>query len=83
MKTTVFTERRHRRQCTNDAFFSVDLLFNKNVVFKKKVLTYDIFNFVVDVGSSLGLWLGLSILNITDALIGFVYNIKTNKLFEK
>ena len=35
------------------------------------VYAYDIFNLVVDLGSSLGLWLGLSALSIFDALVEF------------
>ena len=35
---------------------------------KKKIVIYNWFNFIVDVGSSLGLWLGLSAIGITDLL---------------
>ena len=48
--------------------------------FKRKVVAYDMFNFVVDVGSSLGLWLGLSILNMSDAMVNFAYKLNLKKL---
>ena len=43
--------------------------FKKTVRVEKKVIVYTWFNFIIDVGSSLGLWLGLSALNITDLVI--------------
>ena len=46
--------------------FQVQLKFNKEVKFIKKVEYYSFLQFLVDVGSSLGLWLGLSIIGLTD-----------------
>ena len=66
LKTKILVEERLKKAGYNPF---VDLLFNSDVVFRRKVVAYDMFNFVVDVGSSLGLWLGLSILNITDAIL--------------
>ena len=43
--------------------------FKQTVRVEKKVVVYSWFNFIVDVGSSLGLWLGLSALGITDLAI--------------
>ena len=43
--------------------------FQQTVKIEKKVVVYTWFNFIVDVGSSLGLWLGLSALGITDMAI--------------
>ena len=40
--------------------------FKETVRVEKKVVVYTWFDFIVDVGSSLGLWLGLSALGITD-----------------
>ena len=45
---------------------SLILRFKKTVKFERKVVVYTWFNFIVDVGSSLGLWLGLSALSITE-----------------
>ena len=48
---------------------SLEFRFKKTVKVEKKVLSYTGFNFIIDVGSSLGLWLGLSALGITDLAI--------------
>ena len=52
---------------SNDAFLT--LMFKKIVKVEKKVVAYTWFNFIIDVGSSLGLWLGLSALSIIDQAI--------------
>ena len=44
------------------------------------VYAYDIFNLIVDLGSSLGLWLGLSALSIFDTLVEF-YTTKIRKFY--
>ena len=82
LKTTILVERK-RKHLSNDYEHTVDLLFNTDVSFKRKIVAYDMFNFVVDVGSSLGLWLGLSILNITDTLINFANKLNLKKLLYK
>ena len=82
LKMTILVERR-LKQISDKIRYAVELWFHTDVVFKKKVVSYDMFNFVVDAGSSLGLWLGLSILNITDAVIAFVYNLNLKKLLYK
>ena len=50
-------------------FTTLELRFKKTVRVEKKVVVYTWFNFIIDVGSSLGLWLGLSALGITDLAI--------------
>ena len=45
------------------------LEFNTKVSMKSKVKAYDTFQFVIDVGSSLGLWIGLSVLGLIDFLL--------------
>ena len=59
------------------------ITFNPKVSVNEKVLNYSIFQFIIDVGSSLGLWLGLSVLGrdnekntITNALIFLIFNRK-------
>ena len=44
------------------------LKFDEVVVHKTKVLAYRFSNFVIDMGSSLGLWFGLSVFGITDLI---------------
>ena len=54
-------------------FSYYEFRFKEKVRVEKKVVVYTWFNFIVDVGSSLGLWLGLSALGILDlALEAFV-----------
>ena len=43
--------------------------FKKTVRVEKKIVVYTWFNFIIHVGSSLGLWLGLSALGIIDLAI--------------
>ena len=45
---------------------TLKLKFANLVVHKAKVLDYGISNFVIDLGSSLGLWFGLSVFGLTD-----------------
>ena len=40
--------------------------FNQKVAVKERVYNYSFFQYIIDVGSSLGLWLGLSMLGIYD-----------------
>ena len=50
--------------------------FEKSVRVEKKVVVYTWFKFIIDAGSSLGLWLGLSVLGIIDLTIGTFMLIK-------
>ena len=68
LKTYIFTEKTSEEMADMTHYFVV-LRFKSDVVFNKKVVAYDLFNFVVDVGSSLGLWLGLSILSISNGIL--------------
>jgi hypothetical protein len=42
------------------------LKFDELVVHRTKVLAYGFSEFLIDMGSNLGLWFGLSVLGITD-----------------
>ena len=56
----------------------VDLLINVNeVIVETDIYGYDAFNLIVDLGSALGLWLGLSALSIYDSIIEFYGIFKT------
>ena len=57
------------------------LQFNEDVVFTKKMTTYGYFEFIIDIGSSLGLWLGLSVFGLTDLFIELTDKIR--KIFDK
>ncbi len=54
---------------TNEAGSSVAFETAEEVVVTTDVFAYDIFNLIVDMGSALGLWLGLSALSIFDSII--------------
>ena len=54
---------------TNEAVSTVAFETAEEVVVTTDVFAYDIFNLVVDMGSALGLWLGLSALSIFDSVI--------------
>ena len=49
---------------------------NDKVIVYKDVLAYDLFDLVVDLGSALGLWLGLSALSIFDYTAMFISKVK-------
>ena len=51
------------------AFVSMEI--KDEIIVYTDVYAYDIFNLFVDLGSSLGLWLGLSALSIFDTLVEF------------
>ena len=40
--------------------------FNPVVTYTKNIVTYGSFEFLVDVGGSLGLWIGLSVFGLVD-----------------
>ena len=45
------------------------IIFNEEVKVYEKVFNYSLFQFIIDVGSSIGLWLGLSALSIYDIIL--------------
>ena len=47
----------------------ISLTFENNVKIERVVLAYGFTSFLVEVGSSLGLWLGLSVVAIFDLLV--------------
>ena len=49
-------------------FSMTNLEFNPAVIIERKERSYGFFNFLVDAGSSLGLWLGLSFISLIDLI---------------
>ena len=47
----------------------IQIQFEDNVRVTETVYNYDLFQFIIDAGSSLGLWLGLSMLNLHDIFV--------------
>ena len=60
----------------------VALLFKPEVEYLEIVYSYTLFNFIIDVGSSLGLWLGLSVLSLTDIASSICTFIMGKKIFK-
>ena len=52
-----------------DELGKVSIHFNEKVYVTEKLYNYDSFKFLIDIGSSLGLWLGLSVLGLYDILV--------------
>lgn len=66
----------------------LEIVWSKNVVMTKSAYSFESFDLVVELGSSLGLWLGLSAINILDVILTYglkfgqlsgVYKNSTNK----
>ena len=45
------------------------IIFNQKVIVTERMPNYDMFKYIIDVGSSLGLWLGLSVLGLHDLVV--------------
>lgn len=56
--------------------YSLKLDIHETGTFTKKYITYDFSSFLIDIGSSLGLWFGLSIFGLTDLGIDIFMMIK-------
>ena len=50
----------------------INLQTNEVVAYIKDVYSYDIFDLLVDLGSSLGLWLGLSAVSVFDCIFALI-----------
>ena len=55
----------------NRKYAKISFVTKGEVVVYKNTYTYDTFNLIVDIGSALGLWLGLSVLCIFDKFVEF------------
>ena len=56
------------------------ITFNQKAIVTEKVPNYDMFKYIIDVGSSLGLWLGLSVLGLHDVVVWAVQFINKNSI---
>ena len=54
------------------------LYFKKSVVTTTEAYSFDIFALAVEIGSALGLWLGLSVLSILDLIVSHAHRMKIN-----
>ena len=62
---------------------SIFITFNQQLLVNEKVFNYSLFKFIIDVGSSIGLWLGLSALGIYDIIVQAVNNKIVKSLYSK
>ena len=67
----------------DDIFGAAFISIVQHVHVTEKVANYSLFEFIVDVGSSLGLWLGLSVLGLFDLVKTAVEFIMTRNIFIK
>ena len=66
-----------RRQSTRITEASIVFRIKDETLVHTDVYAYDVFSLVVDLGSSLGLWLGLSALSIFDTVVEFYLSVKS------
>ena len=59
------------------------ITFHPKVVVTERVPNYSMFQYIIDVGSSLGLWLGLSVLGLHDLAVSAVQVIKEKFVIKK
>ena len=66
-------------------FDSVDLFFSKSVKVETVMLAYDFTALLVEIGSCLGLWLGLSVVGVLDVSLLATFHVKKSvySLYEK
>ena len=64
-------------------YASTYIAFNHKVVVTEKVKNYSLFQYIIDVGSSLGLWLGLSVLGLHNLIVMAVQFIEGSFIFKK
>ena len=60
-----------------------DISFNQKVTVTERVPNYDMFKYIIDVGSSLGLWLGLSVLGLHDLVVWAVQFVNNSFIIKK
>ena len=78
--TRSFVQVREKTTKGFNGLTEVFIAFNQQVQVKEKVFNYGLFQFIVDIGSSFGLWLGLSILGLYDLWIQIVDFFTSNQL---
>ena len=78
-KTYIVNEKGAKNHYVSQA----SVTFNQKVLVTEKVANYDMFKYIIDVGSSLGLWLGLSILGLHDLVVMTVQFVKNTFIIKK
>ena len=73
----------HERESIKQSVEMIEISFNQNVLITETVYNYGLFQFVVDAGSSLGLWLGLSVLGLHDLALETFHFLKNIEFCKK
>ena len=71
IETRSYVKLRSKEKDAN-AYLTLDIQFDKEVIRTRKILAYNFSNFLIDIGSSLGLWFGLSVFGLTDMGMQFL-----------
>ena len=78
--TTTEPRLRYLKELSSNKRTTAHISFQKEVSVTEKIPDYDFFKFVIDIGSSLGLRLGLSILGLWDLLTDTIQWLRSSKL---
>ena len=73
----------HERESIKQSVEMIEISFNQNVLITETVYNYGLFQFVVDAGSSLGLWLGLSVFGLHDLALETFHFLKNIEFCKK
>ena len=75
----------HVRKLQKETYweYQLKLSFKKDIRYTRKMLTYDFFSFLIDIGSSLGLWFGMSVFGLTDLGIQIFYTLIKSKIWNR
>ena len=80
-KTKLFV---NKRETIEDRGWSGAFVkIGQTMIVTEKVVNYDLFQFIIDVGSSLGLWLGLSVLGLQELLVAAVQLLSNSSIWVK
>ena len=73
----VYLHSEGRSEHPKPTYARVNLSFKKEVEKRSRVISYDFYNFLIDIGSSLGLWLGISVFSLTDIALQMVNSMRS------
>ena len=62
------------RVVLNDSLTWIGISFEQKVEVEEEMNNYNLFNLIVEVGSSLGLWIGLSAIGVFDTTTQLIFH---------
>ena len=66
----------HASESKSSKDHTIYIYFNDNVKIETVLLAYGMNSLLVEIGSSLGLWLGLSVVGLFDVLLAIIQKIR-------